>query len=123
MSMTALKKGITNTELQSIGSLTSLGGTILSDGEVNAYIKPTFGAPTDAINAGYFGTDKGKYRLVYPFNEQATILSGEVRITDESTGSTTVYGPGDSWFITKGTSTIWEVLSDGYTKHYLSFSQ
>lgn len=123
MSMTVLKKGITIDELQAIGSLTSLGGTILSDGDVTAYVLPTFGAPTDPVNAGYFGTGKGKYRLVYPFNEQATIMTGEVRITDESTGVTTHFKPGDSWFITKGTATVWEVLTDSYTKHYLSVTQ
>ncbi|CAK7057663.1 MAG: hypothetical protein KER_02433 [Kerstersia gyiorum] len=122
MALTPLQQGTTIKELDSWGSLTSIGGEILEGGDIQAYGKMTHGAPTDAISAGYFGTGKGKYRLVYPFNEQATILQGEVRITDESTGESKLYRTGDSWFVTKGTSTVWEVLSDGYTKHYLSFN-
>ncbi|AZV94980.1 cupin domain-containing protein [Kerstersia gyiorum] len=122
MALTPLQQGTTIKELDSWGSLTGIGGEILEGGDIQAYGKMTHGAPTDAISAGYFGTGKGKYRLVYPFNEQATILQGEVRITDESTGESKLYRTGDSWFVTKGTSTVWEVLSDGYTKHYLSFN-
>lgn len=122
MALTPLQQGTTIKELDSWGSLTGIGGEILEGGDIQAYGKMTHGALTDAISAGYFGTGKGKYRLVYPFNEQATILQGEVRITDESTGESKLYRTGDSWFVTKGTSTVWEVLSDGYTKHYLSFN-
>ncbi|EGY52293.1 cupin domain-containing protein [Neisseria shayeganii] len=123
MSLTPLKKGITLQELDLIGPLTVLGGEILEGGEVKAYAKGTYGDPGAPISAGYFGTDKGRYRLVYPFSEQATIMQGEVRITDESTGETHHFKAGDSWFITKGTSTVWEVLTDNYTKHYLSFNE
>lgn len=122
MSLTPIKQGIAINELDAWGSLTNLGGEILEGGDVQAYGKLTHGAPTDSISAGYFGTGKGKYRLVYPFNEQATILQGEVRITDETTGDSKLYRAGDTWFVTKGTSTLWDVLSDGYTKHYLSFN-
>lgn len=51
----------------------------------------TFGAPTDAVSSAYFGTTQGKFRMVYPFNEQATIMTDEVRLTDESTGQSSVY--------------------------------
>ncbi|MFT4190184.1 MAG: cupin domain-containing protein [Comamonas sp.] len=122
MSLTVLKQGITTAELEAWGSFKNLGAEILEGGDVQAYGRMTHGAPTDPIGAGYFGSSKGTYRLVYPFNEQATLLHGEVRITDESTGLSQVFKPGDSWFVTRGTSTLWEVLSDGYTKHYLSFA-
>jgi len=107
-------------DLEGWGSLKDIGGEIFEGGDVQAYGKATFGAPTDAVSAAYFGTSKGKYRLVYPFNEQATLVDGEVHITDESTGIKTVYKAGDSWFVSKGTSTLWEVVSDGYTKHYFA---
>lgn len=122
MALTPIQQDITIKQLDAWGSLTGIGGEILDGSDVQAYGKMTHGAPTDAISAGYFGTSKGKYRLVYPFNEQATILQGEVRITDESTGESKLYRAGDTWFVTKGTSTVWEVLRDGYTKHYLSFN-
>lgn len=121
MSMTSIRKGTTLADLEAWGDFRNLGAEILDGGQVEAFGRMTFGAPTDAISAAYFGTGKGRYRLVYPFSEQATLLHGEVRITDESTGQVTHYKPGDTWFVTKGTSTLWEVLTDGYTKHYLAF--
>ncbi|MCD9672817.1 MULTISPECIES: cupin domain-containing protein [Klebsiella] len=120
MALTKIKSGMTFNELQHEGSLTALGGEIFEGGDVKFRVQPTYGAPTDPINAGYFGTTKGVYRLVYPFDEQATITSGEVKITDEGTGETHFYKTGDSWFITAGTSTKWEVVSANYTKHYYS---
>ncbi|OAJ57123.1 hypothetical protein A6V36_32340 [Paraburkholderia ginsengiterrae] len=122
MSFTAIKHGVALSELDAWGSLTGLGGEILDGSDVQAFGKFTHGAPTDAISAGYFGTSKGKFRLVYPFSEQATLLAGEIRITDESTGETRHFRPGDTWFVTKGTPTVWEVIGDEFTKHYLSFA-
>lgn len=122
MSLTIIDRNMTFVHLHPWGSLSKLGAEILEGGDVQAYGDATHGEPTDPINAGYFGTSKGTYRLVYPFSEQATILQGEVRITDESTGQSALFRAGDSWFVEKGTPTLWEVLSDGFTKHYLAFS-
>jgi uncharacterized cupin superfamily protein len=122
MSLTIIDRDMTIALLDSWGDLRNLGAEILEGGDVQAYGKATHGAPTDPINAGYFGTSKGKYRLVYPFTEQATILQGVVRITDASTGQSALFHAGDSWFVAKGTATVWEVLSDSFTKHYLAFS-
>nr|WP_315397000.1 cupin domain-containing protein [uncultured Duganella sp.] len=47
-------------------------------------------------------------------------MQGQVRVTDEAGGQSRLFEAGDSWFVTKGTSTVWEVLTDGYTKHYLA---
>ncbi|CAN0624395.1 Cupin_3 domain-containing protein [Burkholderia multivorans] len=122
MSLTAIKLGTSISELDAWGSVSALGSQILSDGDVQAYGKLTHGAPTDPVSAGYFGASKGKFRLVYPFNEQATIVNGEVKITDEATGETRIFKAGDSWFVTKGTSTVWEVIGDGVVKHYLAIA-
>ncbi|MBK0035778.1 DUF861 domain-containing protein [Erwinia sp. S43] len=122
MSLTIIKQGTTLSELDSWGSLKDIGAEILEGGDVQAFGKFTHGTPNAPIGAAYFGTSKGKFRLVYPFSEQATLVQGEVRIADESTGQTTLFKAGDSWFVTKGTSTVWEVLSDGFVKHYLSFA-
>jgi len=70
--------------------------------------------------AGSYAATKGKYRVVYPFHEHATLLDGELALTDESTGQTTVYGPGDSWIIAKGTSMIWDIRSAVIRKSYLA---
>jgi uncharacterized cupin superfamily protein len=122
MTMTTIKKGTTIAELDAWGPFKNLGAEILEGGDVQCFGKMTHGAPTDPISAAYFGTGRGRYRLVYPFSEQATLLWGEVRITDESTGQVTHYRPGDAWFVAKGTSTLWEVLTDSFTKHYLAFA-
>ena len=122
MSLTAIKPGIAISELDSWGSLSGIGGEILEGSDVQAYGKFTHGAPTEPVSAAYFGTSKGRFRLVYPFSEQAVIVSGEVKITDESTGETRHFKTGDSWFVKKGTSTVWDVLSDGFVKHYLAVS-
>ncbi len=63
--------------LDAWGNITDIGGKLLEGSpNVNAFGKMSLGAPTDAISAGYFGTNKGKYRLVYPFSEQAVIICG-----------------------------------------------
>ncbi|MNR68569.1 hypothetical protein D3C85_1932080 [compost metagenome] len=46
------------------------------------------------------------------------MVSGELRLTDESTGQSQLYRAGDSWFVAKGTPVLWEVLSDSFVKHY-----
>ncbi|MCB2735430.1 DUF861 domain-containing protein, partial [Listeria monocytogenes] len=51
-------------------------------------------------------------------SEQATVVSGEVRLTDESTGQSTLYKAGDSWFVSTGTPVLWEVADGGFVKHY-----
>ena len=120
MSLTTIQQGINISALDAWGKLSDLGAQILEGGDVAAFGKMTYGAPTDPVSAGYFGTTKGRFRLVYPFSEQATVVAGEVRITDESTGETNTFKAGDSWFVQKGTSTVWEVVSDGFVKHYFA---
>lgn len=120
MSLTFINRNTVLADLDAWGSFSKLGAEIIEGGDVQAFGKQTHGAPTDAVSAGYFGTTQGKYRLVYPFSEQATLLQGELRITDEANGQVSHFKAGDSWFVTKGTATVWEVLSDGFTKHYLA---
>lgn len=117
MAITAIRHGITLDELDAWGSVADLGSEIL-EGEVKAFGKMTAGAPTDPVSAAYFGTTAGKFRMTYPFSEQATVVSGEVRLTDESTGQSTLYKAGDSWFVSKGTPVLWEVADGGFVKHY-----
>lgn len=120
MSLTSIKN-IKISELDAWGKLSDLGAEIIDGGEIIAFGKMTYGEPNDAISAAYFGTTKGKYRLVYPFSEQSTVVDGEVCITDEATQETRTYRAGDSWFVTKGTATVWEVKSDSFVKHYVAF--
>ncbi|SDN61295.1 cupin domain-containing protein [Pseudomonas jinjuensis] len=117
MALINIKNGTNLDELDAWGTVADLGSEIL-EGELKCFGKMTFGAPTDPVSSAYFGTTRGKFRMTYPFSEQATVVSGELLLTDESTGQTTRYKAGDSWFVTKGTPVLWEVLSDSFVKHY-----
>ncbi|MCE1114436.1 MULTISPECIES: cupin domain-containing protein [Pseudomonas] len=119
MTLTAVRQGVQLSELDAWGTVADLGSTIL-EGEVKCYGKMTHGAPTDPVSSAYFGTTQGKFRMVYPFSEQAVIVTGEIQLTDESTGQVTRYKAGDAWFVAKGTPVLWEVLSETFVKHYLA---
>ncbi|KAF1068071.1 MAG: hypothetical protein GAK45_01480 [Pseudomonas citronellolis] len=119
MSLTPLKHGTSLSELDAWGTVADLGSQIL-EGDARAFGKMTHGAPTDPVSAGYFGVTRSKFRMVYPFTEQATVVAGEVLLTDEASGQTTRYGVGDSWFVTKGTAVLWEVTGESFVKHYFA---
>lgn len=121
MALTGITKLTTLSELEAWGKITDFGGELLhGTTSVDVYGKMTLGNPTDAISAGYFGTTRGIYRLVYPFSEQAIILEGEVDIIDESTGIKKTFKKGDLWIVEKGISTIWDVKSDFFVKHFFA---
>lgn len=119
MSLTKITTDIALANMHPIGSVENLGAKIIS-GEVKAYALGTFGAPTDPVSSGYFAVTKGSFQMVYPFNEQATIVQGAVKLTDVTTGISKVYLAGDSWFVTKGTEVIWEVETDHCMKHFFA---
>jgi uncharacterized cupin superfamily protein len=48
------------------------------------------------------------------------VVLGEVTLTDESSGQTSHYKAGDSWFVTKGTPILWHITSEAFIKHYLA---
>lgn len=78
------------------------------------------GGPEAQVFGGRFSASKGKYRVTYAFHEHATVLSGEVALTDEDAGVTQVYGPGDAWTIKKGTRVLWDIRSGKVVKSYLA---
>ena len=119
MPLITLEKDIQLSDLDAWGTVADLGSQIL-EGEVKAFGKMTFGAPTDPVSSAYFGTTTGKFRMVYPFNEQAVVVTGQVRLTDEASGVSRTYNQGDSWFVTKGTPVLWEILSESFVKHYFA---
>ena len=114
-----IKQGIRIAELDAWGTVADLGSEIL-EGEGKAFGRMTFGAPTDPLSAGYFGVTRSRFRMVYPFHEQATVVSGEATLTDESSGQSTTYRAGDSWFVARGTPVLWDVTSEAFVKHYFA---
>jgi uncharacterized protein len=60
--------------------------------------------------AGVWTCTPGTMKLThYPFNEMATIISGRIEVTDEDSGKTEVFGPGDGFAIRKGFRGIWRM--------------
>jgi len=62
----------------------------------------------DDLLAGVFQATSGTVLIHFPFTEHATILCGEVVLTDEW-GNSAHLGEGDSYFITQGSVILWEV--------------
>jgi uncharacterized cupin superfamily protein len=122
MSLTRIATTLRKEDMHPIGPVTVLGATIES-GTVDAFALGTFGAPTDPVSAGYFGVTRGIFRMTYPFNEQATVVQGSVKLTDLGTGVSVTYNVGDSWFVTQGTEVVWEVQSEFFVKHFLAVVQ
>ena len=105
-------------ELKPWGKPESLRGETL-EGEVRIFGLPILGDGRSELSAGWFAASRGRYRLVYPFHEHATLVEGELALTSEATGQTVLYRPGDSWVIAKGEPVIWDIRSDRAVKHYL----
>jgi hypothetical protein len=60
--------------------------------------------------AGVWRCTPGTMKLTdYPFNEMATIISGRIEVTDEDSGRTEVFGPGDGLAIRKGFRGTWHM--------------
>jgi uncharacterized protein len=117
--MLPIKQGTRPDKFDSWGTVADLGSTIL-DGECKASGKMEFGAPDSPVSCGWFSCTKGKFRMVYPFNEHATVVEGQVTLTDEATGQSVTYKVGDSWFITKGTPVLWQIDTPVFTKNYFA---
>lgn len=100
------------------GDLNSINAEII-DGDNNTYGKYIINDTTSKIDAGYFGVNKNKFRMVFPFTELATVLKGSVTLMNELTGETKTFIKGDSWIIKKGTPILWETNTDGFVKFYL----
>ena len=117
--MLSFKLGMPREALDSWGAPEDIGATTV-EGPIACAGKLLFGTFESAVSGGLYSATKGKYRVTYPFHEHATLLDGELAITDETTGVTTVYGPGDSWIIAMGTTVLWDIRSAMIAKSYLA---
>ncbi len=119
MTMLAFKLTDAAVALDSWGAPEDIGATTVS-GPIACSGKFLIGSPETAVFGGLYAATQGTYRVVYPFHEHATLLEGELAITAEATGETTVYGPGDSWIIAKGTAVVWQIRSARIVKSWLA---
>ena len=102
-----------------IGSVTNLG-SIVVEGDPQASVAMIHGEPSDNLTCGIFACTKGVFKMVYPFDEMATVHEGSVKLTNIKTGQTVEYHKGDTWFATKGTEVLWEIDTERFVKHYLA---
>jgi uncharacterized cupin superfamily protein len=116
--MLAFKLGSTAPALDAWGNPEDIGAATL-DGPMQVSGKLVFGTLETPVSGGFYAASQGRYRVTYPFHEHATLLEGELRLTDETTGQSETYGPGDSWIIAKGTTVIWHILSTRILKSYI----
>lgn len=117
--MLGIKKGTAVPHLDAWGTVADLGSTI-TEGEVKAFGHVHFGTPTSPVSAGYFACTKGRFEMVYPFSEHATVIEGECELLNRDTGKAIRYQAGDAWFIEKGTLISWHVISERFVKHYMA---
>jgi len=99
-----------------LGPTEGLGGRVL-EGEPKIFARLDYlKGPTAA---GLFKATTGKIEVTFPFTEHATILEGEVTITD-STGQSHDYKAGDSYLIRQGQVVIWEVKGKQLIKSFFN---
>lgn len=106
-------------QLVDLGAPADLGGTVLEgDPRISARIDYAKGD----VLAGVFQATRGKVRIHFPFSEHATILNGEVELTDQW-GNNAVLLPGDSYFITQGSIILWDVRAQAVQKTFFNQTQ
>ncbi len=73
---------------------------------------------SDTVIAGEWCCTRGRFRLLYPFAEMATILDGRIIVTDES-GISITLERGDSFFVGQGETAEWEIIEDMRKSYFL----
>lgn len=118
MTLTAFRLADPIPDLDAWGAPEDIGATTL-EGPIACSGLFTLGGPATPVFGGLFAAGRGRYRVTYAFDEHATLLEGELAITDETTGTTTVHGPGDGWIVATGTTVVWEIRSERVVKSWL----
>lgn len=107
---------VAESDLVDLGPPANLGGTVLEgDPRISARIDYARGG----LLAGVFQATRGKARIRFPFTEHATILHGEVELTDHW-GNHARLGAGDSYLITQGSVVLWEVRGPAVQKTFFN---
>ena len=97
----------------------ALGGRVL-EGEVQLTVHLDF--QSEGLASGIFEATPGKVEILFPFSEHATILEGEVTLTDEA-GHTRTLKPGDSYFIRQGERILWDVKTPRLRKAFFNITR
>ncbi len=112
------QQAIDDATLVDLGAPSDLGGRVLErDPKISARID----YQANGMTAGIFEATTGIVEILFPFTEHATIIEGEVTITDES-GQRHTYRPGDSYFIKQGQVVIWDVRGPRVRKAFFNIT-
>ncbi len=107
---------VPESELVDLGAPADLGGTVLDgDPRISARIDYAAGS----LLAGVFQATPGRVRIEFPFTEHATIVDGEVELTDQW-GNHARLEAGDSYLITQGSVILWEVRGRAVQKTFFN---
>ncbi|MEM9489540.1 MAG: cupin domain-containing protein [Myxococcota bacterium] len=109
----------TDADFLDLGDPGGLGGRVL-DGSPRVTARIDFQGR--GMMAGILEYTRGRIEITSPFTEHATILSGELTVTDAD-GRSHDYGPGDSYFVRQGEVITWEVKSDRVRKSFFSLTE
>ena len=96
-------------DLEPAGSASDHGLELI-DGNPAIYMRIDYGSPEGPLCSGIWACDVGKFNFTYPYTEFATLLEGNIVLTDSS-GNSSVVNPGDSFFAKAGEVIQWEVIS------------
>ena len=110
---------VPDSDLVDLGAPEALGGKVL---EGSPKISARVDFNEDGMMAGIFEATTGTAEVHFPFTEHATILEGEVTITDAS-GQSHTFRPGDSYLIEQGQVVIWDVRGERVRKSFLNVTQ
>ena len=115
----APKAAVDVSTLASLGSPDALGGQVLS-GQPELFGRVDFHQGN--LMGGVFMATTGLIRVTFPFTEHATILEGEVTLTD-ATGKTQTLRPGDSYIIRQGQVILWDVKGKHVIKSFFNYTE
>ncbi len=108
--------------IEAYGSLEeSCPGLVVLEGKPRQSGREDFASPDGTFSAGLWECTKGRFRITYPMDEIATLLKGKLVITDEKGRKTTLQA-GDSFFVAKGETLIWEIVEPVRKSYFLYMS-
>ncbi len=87
------------------------------DGDPHHVTRMHFESPDGKLIAGTWTSTPGKWRVFTDRDEFCTILSGHVRLVEES-GEAKTFRTGDAFLIPNGFRGYWEVI-ETTTKHFV----
>ena len=107
---------IPDSDFVDLGNPADLGGRVI---EGDPRISARIDLRDSNLTAGVFQATTGVVEITFPFTEHATILEGEVTITDES-GLRHAFKKGDSYLIRQGAVVLWDVKGDRVRKSFFN---